>query len=499
MRIVQLNAENVKRLRAVEITPDENVVVIAGRNAQGKTSVLDAIWLALGGGSASKETTRVIRDGEEEAHVTLDLGDFTVTRTWKGGKSSLSVFTQDGAKYDSPQTFLNERLGALSFDPLAFAQDEPKKQLATLLGLVELPFDPDELAAQRRAIFDQRTEKNRALADAKARLSHVPKFPVFTPDEDVDTKEIAQAQVQYEADYAAASDYERLLNHRRNNVELGAARITKMIAELEQAKRDYDTDVDKLDEHASAPVAFPERVDLHEALAKVEATNADVRAKRDFRMGQAEVSVVQVAVDELTAALAGIDDYKAEMLREAKMPIEGLGFDDDGVTYQGVPFKQASGAEQLRVSVAMAMAMNPTIRVIRISDGSLLDRENMAILAEMAGDNDFQVWIERVDEDGGVGFTIEDGEVVGVDGAWTRSQELTGAWTRAQERAEATGFTRVSPNTLRESLGFEPVRMSMCTSCGETKVADPTSRYFTARPDSDMDFDWDGCSAGSGT
>ena len=57
MKIIQLTASNVKRLKAVEITPDGTLQIVGGRNAQGKSSVLDAIWLALGGGRAGKETT----------------------------------------------------------------------------------------------------------------------------------------------------------------------------------------------------------------------------------------------------------------------------------------------------------------------------------------------------------------------------------------------------------------------------------------------------------
>lgn len=82
MRIVKLQAENVKRLKCVEITPDGSTVVISGRNAQGKTSVLDSIWLALGGGAAARTTVRPIRDGEKRASVTLDLEEIIVTRTW---------------------------------------------------------------------------------------------------------------------------------------------------------------------------------------------------------------------------------------------------------------------------------------------------------------------------------------------------------------------------------------------------------------------------------
>ena len=48
MKIVQLTAENVKRLTAVSIAPDGNLVQITGRNGQGKASVLDAIFGNVG-------------------------------------------------------------------------------------------------------------------------------------------------------------------------------------------------------------------------------------------------------------------------------------------------------------------------------------------------------------------------------------------------------------------------------------------------------------------
>lgn len=48
--ITNLQVENVKRVKAVELTPTQTgLTVIGGRNGQGKTSVLDAIAWALGG------------------------------------------------------------------------------------------------------------------------------------------------------------------------------------------------------------------------------------------------------------------------------------------------------------------------------------------------------------------------------------------------------------------------------------------------------------------
>ena len=93
------------------------------------------------------------------------------------------------------------------------------------------------------------------------------------------------------------------------------------------------------------------------------------------------------------------------------MPVEGIEFGEDSVLLNGVPFEQASDAEQLRASVAIAMAANPKLRVIRIRDGSLLDDEAMQLLGTMATEADMQVWIERVDSSGRIGFVLEDGHV----------------------------------------------------------------------------------------
>jgi len=106
-----------------------------------------------------------------------------------------------------------------------------------------------------------------------------------------------------------------------------------------------------------------------------------------------------------------LDKTKAAALAKAKFPVDGLGFDDSGVTYQNVPFDQASSAEQIRVSLGMAIALNPKLRVIRILDGSLLDDDNLKMISDAAAEHDFQVWIERVGDNGSVGIVIEDGQV----------------------------------------------------------------------------------------
>src|SRR5882724_8305204 len=135
MKIISLQAENFKKLHAIEITPDGNFVQFTGRNGQGKSSTLDAFWVSLAGiGVAPKKP---IRTGAESAKIRLDLGEIIVTRHFKAAEDNTyttqrTVESAAGARYPSPQKMLDTLLGALSFDPLAFSRMDAKQQFDAL-------------------------------------------------------------------------------------------------------------------------------------------------------------------------------------------------------------------------------------------------------------------------------------------------------------------------------------------------------------------------------
>ncbi len=93
------------------------------------------------------------------------------------------------------------------------------------------------------------------------------------------------------------------------------------------------------------------------------------------------------------------------------MPIKGLGVDDEGVAFNKIPFGQLAKSEQIKISLAIAMATDTELKLIRIMDGSLLDSDNLKAIGEMAEKKDYQIFIEVVDDSGEVGFFIEDGKV----------------------------------------------------------------------------------------
>jgi hypothetical protein len=130
----------------------------------------------------------------------------------------------------------------------------------------------------------------------------------------------------------------------------------------------------------------------------------------------AEIEGVAQSVTKLDAAIEQHRAKAAELTASAKYPVPGLGFHDEEVTYNGLPFKQASNAEQIKVSIAMGMAGNPKIRVMRIKDGSLLDDDSLAVVENMAVEHDFQVFMEIVDVSGKMGVYLVDGEIAAING-----------------------------------------------------------------------------------
>jgi hypothetical protein len=113
----------------------------------------------------------------------------------------------------------------------------------------------------------------------------------------------------------------------------------------------------------------------------------------------------------MTAHLQELDHRRATLLSDCPMPVPGIGFEADGVTLNDLPLDQASAAEQLKLGLAVACAMNPHLRVMLIRNGSLLDDDAMTMVAKMAEEHGAQIWIERVGNDGKCTVVIEDGEI----------------------------------------------------------------------------------------
>lgn len=409
-KIVQLRAENFKRLKAVEINPDGSVVVIRGENGAGKSSVIDAIWAALGGKRACPE--QPVRQGEERAVVSLDLGDLMVTRTFTPKDTYLSVRNKDGAFLSDPQRMLDSMIGAVGFDPFDFARKSAKEQAKMLAQVAGLDFA--EMNVQRKIAYDQRTDANREVKRLEA---------IFrTKQEELDGQDEAQFtsltsidEVLSEQRAAHARwDEHSEVSRRQLSVEVDIDKLKADIAELQRILEKREAEYQELTAKiAKSANTLPDLDGIAAKLHTVNDHNEKVRAFADLRSTKGQLIEAQDQAFKLDEYLKKIDREKQLQIEKAQLPVDGLLFDENGIYLNGIPFDQCCASEQLKISIALAMKLNPQIRVIRILDGSLLDSKSMAIVRELAETHDFQVWIEVVDESAdGPGVLIQDGTIV---------------------------------------------------------------------------------------
>ena len=429
MKIIKLSAENVKKLVAVEITPEGNIVTITGRNGAGKTSVLDSIWWALAG--TSNIQGQPIRKGEQKARIRLDLGELIVERKFTESGSTLSVENAEGSRFQSPQKMLDALLGELSFDPLAFSRMEPRKQFDELRRVSELDVDIEKLDALNKGDYAKRTDINR---DAKAKRAQAEGIiiPSSDPGPMVDESALVdemQKAGEINTEIEARKNRREVAQIDANQKKVFATEARDNAAKLRAQANDLDNAATTaLDEAAAiekkideAP-ALPQPVDVTALRQKIEqarTTNKAIAERQQAaeRKNTAikEAQELEAASKTLTEGMEAREKAKVEAIARAKLPVQGLGFGDGMVTYSGIPFDQLSSAEQLRVSLSIAMAANPKLRVIRIQDGSLLDTDSLLAISKAAEAQDYQIWIERVDTSGHIGVVIEDGMVKSIN------------------------------------------------------------------------------------
>lgn len=428
MKIVNLIVENILKIRAIHIQPTSPVIEIKGENAAGKSSILDAIVIAFKGKKsapiepvkrgAKKGTIRLELDGEPAAGVP----PFTITSKVTNDKIETIIEPAELLKGETPRSFLDKLLGHISFDPLEFMNQDSARQrtvLAELVGVDLVAYDQKE-----KAIYDERTIKGRELKTAQAKVKDLTCYPEIQSTEEVRFVELSTK-------LSEAMENNQSIERRRLDNERVLEQGKKVKAEIEQLQsrllelQDGMAKLRKVYQEEKAKLSFLEPTDIdsiNTEIQSIEQTNVKIRANRLYNTEQAALEAIQAAYDKLDTKIAGIREDRLQAIQAAKIPVSGLTFSDDGLTYNSIPLSQCSDGEKLMVSMGISMALNPTLRVLRIKDGSLLGPKNLAILKDMVKEEGFQLWIESVagreeyDKTGQKGIYIEEGEAVEGEG-----------------------------------------------------------------------------------
>lgn len=466
MRILGITSEHIKRIDLVEISPDKdgNLVIIAGDNDQGKSSLVDSISWALE--STKKIQAEPIKQGWDSARIRVELGtqqtEIIVNRTFarkeEGGYTTkLKVTRANGDVVSEPQTMLTGLVGALSFDPEEFARAKPEEQFKLLARFVQ-GIDFDEIKRRRQEVFDRRTGIGRLADEARAAAKAVAlpaQIPAAAPDVEklnVRLAGAAESNAKLEERKRRRADVLRAADDMREQGNEKAEKAQELRAEadrLEAESRELLERSASERKRVADAKALAEPEDTRSLLAQIEEARGIERvleqvAQRDKHNKSADDLDAQYK--ELTADINKIDAERDGAIAASAMPVKGLGFGDGIVTFNGVPFKQSASKDQLLISARIAMALNPELKVLLIRAGSLIGKGALDGFGELLKQEGYQCWMERVDTSGEVGFIMEDGRA--------RAAGTTAATPKpAESVADISGSAKAATAALAATTG----------------------------------------------
>lgn len=411
VKITALQAENVKRIKAVQIEPAPNgLTIVGGNNNQGKTSVLDAIAWALGG--EKYRPAAAPREGAvSPPHLKVALSNGIVVER-KGKNGALTVTDPTGKR--AGQTLLNEFVEQLALDLPRFLNASDKEKADTLLKIIGVG---DQLAVmdQRiKALYDKRTAVGQIAAQKKAYADEMQEYP-DAPAEPVSALELIQQQQdilarngENQRKRAQAAQLEDTVARLQAKADDLQARLDEAHAALIRAKNDLDTA-----RKSAADLEDESTAEIEASLAEIEETNRKVRANMDKARAQDDAQALAAQYGDLTAQLTEARRKRTDLLNGADLPLPGLGVEDGVLTYQGRRWNDMSGSDQLRVATAIVRKLNPACGFVLLDKLEQMDLQTLQEFGAWLQAEGLQAIATRVSTGGECQIIIEDGRVAG--------------------------------------------------------------------------------------
>ena len=434
VKITALEAENVKRIKAVALTPSPTgLTLVGGNNNQGKTSVLDALAWALGG--ERFRPTAAQRDGAiAPAHLKVTLSNGVVVER-KGKNASLTVTDPTGRR--SGQQLLNAFVEPLALDLPRFMDASDKEKADILLRIIGIGAELHTRDLEIKGLYDKRTFTGQLAAQKKHFAEEMISYPE-APDEPVSASELIRQQQDILArngeNQRLRAQYAELEQQVQQCVD-ELKRTRERIATLQQLADELDAKHTKLfNQRETARKTVSQLQDestaeLEASIRDIEETNRKVRANLEKARAEDEAAQYASDYDKLTGQ---IEDKRAErmaLLNGADLPLPGLSVEDGVLTYKGKHWRDMSGSDQLRVAAAIVRRLNPDCGFVLLDK---LEQMDMTTLQE------FSAWLEaeglqaiatRVSTGSECQIIIEDGMVKDAEPPVTEKPQPR-SWTK---------------------------------------------------------------------
>lgn len=411
--ITSLEAENVKRIKAVALTPaPTGLTLVGGNNNQGKTSVLDALAWALGGDRFRPDAA--VRDGAmAPAHIKVTLSNGVIVER-KGKNSTLTVTDPTGRR--SGQQLLNAFIEPLALDLPRFMEASDREKADILLKIIGIGTELHTRDLEIKSLYDKRTFTGQ-LAQKKKHFAEELIYYPDAPEEPVSASDLIRQQQEI---LARNGENQRKRDQLAQLTDL-FERQKKVVADLEfqlstekQRLTTMQADV-KIAQTSAADLQDESTAELEASIQNIEKTNQRVRANLEKARAEDEAARYASDYDKLTEVITQKRADRIALLNGADLPLPELSVEDGALTYKGKHWRDMSGSDQLRVATAIIRRLNPDCSFVLLDKLEQMDMTTLTEFGRWLESEGLQAIATRVSTGSECQIIIEDGMVKGAD------------------------------------------------------------------------------------
>ena len=454
MYIKKLTLSNFQVIKDFDAEFDGNVYFVTGDNELGKSTLLKAIGALLTGNRDD-----VLRNGETKGFAKMVVGDdgeeydVSLSFTQANPRGTLSIKQKSTGMQSNNVSMLQKIFGYQDFDAVEFSRwsetaEGRRKQIAVVKALlpVEVRERIEAIDADVVRLKDERTGVNRdvktftAIAnEAGAKLADGDIEKYATPidvatlianqsqaaalDEKAKT---VQAALKQRAEQLAAiperlRKVDEILTRKKDEIKASVAAAKaaydkavadasvalgdwekaheKEIAAIEAERKDYEARKANAEKWlADYEKAKAKRTDVATELANAEEHNRKCKLVADYTAKNADLKKATEKAEKMDAEIANLATERAGLIANAKLPIKGLTFTDDGLELNGVPFVagRVSDSPIMEIAAKLVIVSNPKVKVFRIARGESLGKARLENIVAIAKKYGYQGFIEQV-------------------------------------------------------------------------------------------------------
>lgn len=442
MHVTEIELQNFKTIENYKGEFAGGVYLVTGENEIGKSTLINAIGTLLTG----QRTDNLLQKGKEKGFAKMTVGEgdnayeVELRFTEKNPRGTITVGKKDTGLKSTSLTALQSIFKYQDFDAHEFVKwsesaDGRRKQVEIVKSLLPKKVQERiiEIDNEVLRIKESRKEVN---ADIKAYGNLLDKSGLLPDDlkkyvKAQDLVELTQekadatalkekadgvqerldARIKQVADFKPNEKIESLSKETQQDIDAAEKEIKRLqdkVVNLKKAKNEIEKNVladlkDLKTKNSEAENWLNENkpADIAEIEKQIKAAGEHNQKTEKVKQYNENKKVLQTRSKEKEKkelTITKLNQERQDLIDKSELPIKGLDFTDDGLSLNGVPFKngEVSTSQEMEVAAKLIIAKNPTVKVFRIAQGESLGTARLNAIVDFAKANGYQGFIEEV-------------------------------------------------------------------------------------------------------